>query len=245
MVLIQVPDFLKERVTKGGIIIDVNPKTQYMDSEGSHMADLERVVGIVEKVPPGLTPDGDMLAWTTEMELKVGATVYFDYYDSINSTSFVCGEDEYRLIPYSACYLAVRNVEPFGNDAYWEESVCLNGYCLFEDVYEEVKFSAPGETKKWNLTDLDEEGRIKGAQSDVVFQPHPKLEKLKGKVFAIAAPVDYCGDYSDDVDIEPGDIVEFRDKFSRIYLERQDHLRTLDKKLFRAQRREIIFNHKQ
>ena len=48
MVMIRVPDFEKERTTKSGIVLDVNPDTQYFDQgTGSHMADLARVVEII------------------------------------------------------------------------------------------------------------------------------------------------------------------------------------------------------
>ena len=206
MVLIKVPKFKEERKTKSGIILDVNPHVQYLDGEGSHMADLERVLGTVEKIPPFLTPDGDMLAWETPIDLKVGDGVYFDYMDSINSTSFVCEEDEYRLIPYSSCYVAIRG----------EEMICLSGYCLFENIYEKKHSLSTSET----------------------------LVELKGKVYQVGTTVVYSNQiYSDDIEIEVGDIVTFRKRFSRVYLERQKHLQTLNVQLFRAQRREIIYNH--
>ncbi len=208
MVLIKVPNFREERKTKAGIILDVNPHVQYLDGEGSHMADMERVVGIVEKIPSTLRPDGDMLAWETPIELRIGDTVYFDYMDSINSTSFVCEDDEYRLIPYSSCYMAIRG----------EEMICLSGYCLFESIYEKKHSLSTSET----------------------------LVELKGKVYQVGTPVTYSNPtYTDDIDIKPGDVVTFRRGFSRVYLERQKHLQTLDLKLFRAQRAQIIFNHGQ
>ena len=205
-VLIRVCDFKKERKTKAGILLDVNPDVQYLDGEGSHMADLERVVGTVEKVPPTLRPDGDMLQWHTTMDLVVGDVVYFDYYDSINSISFVCGDDEYRLIPYASCYLAIRD----------DEMVGLNGYCLLEDVYE---------------------------VSDG-FSPHPTLQDLMGTVYFASGPVVHCLDYyTEDIKIEKGDLVVFRKKFAKVYLERQEYFQTLGKKLFRAQRKDIVFNY--
>lgn len=234
MVLIKVPEFRAERKTEGGIILDVNPQVQYFDDDtGSHMADLERVVGVVEKVPPSLLPEGDMLAWWTEVEVMVGDTVYFDYFDSINSTSFVCGEDEYRLIPYSSCYIAIRE----------SQIVCLNGYCLFEEVYEDD--ADAGEAKgPINMAMMDKEGVI-GSKTDKIFSPNPKPDELKGKVHSLGSKMKYWTDhYTDDIDIEVGDTVTFRKKAARIYLERAKHFQTLDKKLFRMQRKDVIFNHK-
>ena len=207
MVLIKVPDFKKERVTKAGIILDVNPDTQYFDQgEGSHMADLARVVGIVEKVPPGLTPDGDIQPWETSMDLQVGDTVWFDYMDGMNATSFIMGDDEYRLIPYASCYIAYRD----------SRFVTLNGYILFEDVFQ----------PKDELEHID------------------KVDPLKGKVYAVADPVVHTLDYwTEQIDVAVGDTVEFRKKFPKVYLERQKYFQQLDKKLFRGQRKDIVFNY--
>lgn len=210
MVMIKVPDFEKERVTEAGIILDVNPDTQYFDeSGGSHMADLARVMGIVEKVPPGLLPDNDILPWETTMDLKVGDTVWFDYMDGMNSTSFIIDDDEYRLIPYASCYIAIR-------DSQMENPICLNGYILFEDVL------------------LPDDG----------FSSERKVDPLKGKIHALAAPVEHYLDYwTEDIEVAVGDLVVFRQKFPKVYLERQKYFQQLDKKLFRGQRKDIVFNY--
>jgi len=209
MVLIRVPDFQKERKTEAGIILDVNPDIQYMDDgEGSHMADMARVSGVVEKVPPALMPDGDILAWETEMELEVGDTVVFDYMDGLHSTSFVIDGDEYKLIAYASCYVAIR-------DSQKDSLICLNGYLLLEDVL------------------LPDDG----------YSPHRKVDPGKGKIHSIGSPVEYSLDYwTDDIDVEEGDIVEFRRKFPRVYLERQKYFQQLDKRFFRCQRKDIVYN---
>ena len=80
----------------------MNPDTKYMHGVGSHMADGARVIGIVEKVPPGLLPDGDILSWETSMDLEVGDTVWFDYMDGLHATSFIVDDDRERKgIPHS------------------------------------------------------------------------------------------------------------------------------------------------
>lgn len=210
MVLIKVPDFKKERVTKSGILLDVNPDVQYFDQgEGSHMADLARVIGVVEKIPPALLPDGDILSWHTPMDLNVGDTVWFDYMDGMNSTSFVIGDDEYRLIPYSSCYIAYR-------ESQIGKPICLNGYILFEDVMQ----------PKDKLEHID------------------KVDPLKGKIYAIGDPVEHTLAYwTEDIEVEEGDIVEFRKKFPKVYVERQLYFQQLDRKLFRGQRKDIVFNY--
>lgn len=208
MVLLKIPDFEKERKTNAGIILDVNPDTQYLDGDGSHMADVARVIGIVEKVPPGLLPDGDILSWETTMDLKVGDTVWFDYMDGLNATSFIVEDDEYRLIPYSSCYVAIR-------DSRKDELICLNGYCLFEDVL------------------MPDDG-----------YSERKVDPLKGKIYATGPAVEHTLAYwTELIDVEPGDTVQFRKKFPKVFLERQKHFQELDKRLFRGQRKDIIFNY--
>lgn len=211
MVLIKVPDFEKERVTKSGIILDVNPDTQYFDEgSGSHMADLARVMGFVEKVPPALLPDGDILPWETTMDLEVGDTVWFDYMDGLNSTSFIIGDDEYRLLPYASCYIAIRDSHQT------TKPICLNGYILFEDVL----------------------------KPDDGFSTERKVDDFKGKIYAAGGPVTHTLDYwTEKIEVEEGDIVQFRMKFPKVYLERQKYFQQLDKKLFRGQRKDIVFNY--
>lgn len=209
MVLIKIPDFEKDRKTKAGVILDVNPDVQYLDGEGSHMADLARVVGVVEKVPPGLLPEGDLLPWKTTMDLKIGDMVWFDYMDGLHATSFIVDDDEYRLIPYASCYIAIR-------DSRMENPLCLNGYCLFEEVL------------------LPDDG----------FSPHRAVDQSRGKVYATGDPVEHANNYwTDLIDIDKEDIVVFRKKYPRVFLERQKYFQQLDKKLFRAQRKDIIYNH--
>lgn len=210
MVLIKVPDFEKERKTKAGVILDVNPDIQYFDQgEGSHMADLARVVGIVEKVPDGLLPDGDILPWETTMDLEIGDIVWFDYMDGMNSTSFIIGDDEYRLIPYASCYAYIR-------DSRSNSLACLNGYILFEDVM------------------LPDDG----------FSTERKVDSSKGKIYALSNPVVHSLDYwTEDIEVAVGDHVVFRKKFPRVYLERQKYFQQLDKKLFRGQRKDIIYSY--
>lgn len=209
-VLLKIPNFDKERVTESGIILDVNPDIQYFDEgKGSHMADVARVVGIVEKVPTCLRPDEDLLPWKTTMDLQVGDMVWFDYMDGLHATSFIVDDDEYRILPYASCYIAIR-------DSRYENPICLNGYILFEDVL----------------------------KPDDGFSPHRKVDDLKGKIYAIGDPVVHYLDYwTENIEVAIGDHVEFRKKFPKVYLERQKHFQQLNKKLFRAQRKDIVFNY--
>lgn len=200
-------DMAGERTTKAGIIIDFTPDIQWEND--THIADAERIKGEVYTVPTKLYPDDDYLPWYTEVEIRKGDTVYFDYMDSINSVTFVVGDYEYRVLPYSALYVAVRG----------EQIIPLNGYNIFEDVMEEKK------------SDLD-----------VIARVH----HLKGKCMHVAGPIQWCNKkISDDIELDVGDIVEFNQNFKKVPLERRWYFASFDedKLYFRAQRKEIAYNH--
>lgn len=207
MVMVKVEKFKEDRKTKAGIILTVNPDTQYLDGDGSHMADMTIVRGVCEKAPSGLLPDGDLLPWHTEVEVVPGDELVWDYMDARNATSFICDEDEYMLLPYGSIYAVIRGDGILG----------VNGYILFTEVMKE----------RHSLTVSDE------------------VDLTKGKVYALAQPVEYTADYwQDGIDVQVGDIVEFRSKASRVLLERTKHLQTLPDRLFRHQRRDFAYVHK-
>jgi hypothetical protein len=56
--------------------------------------------------------------------------------------------------------------------------------------------------------------------------------------------VEHCLAYwTEDIDVGVGDYVQFRKKFPKVYLERQKYFQQLDKKFFRGQRRDIVYNY--
>lgn len=206
---------IKERTTAGGLLLDFADGAVIEDMTGdkkeysTYLADAERIRGEVYKLPDRLYPDDDYLPWYSDIETKQGDTVYFDYYDSINSVAFAVGDYEYRVLPYSALYVAIRG----------EQIIPLNGYNIFEDIKEE---------KTSTLEVID------------------KVSELKARCVYTATPVRFCNKkVSDDLELNPGDIVEFRKGFKKVFLERQWYFATFDenKLYFRAHRKDIAYNH--
>ena len=69
------------------------------------------------------------MPWKTEMQLKLGDQVWFDYLASLNCNIFYCDGVQYKLIKYDDIYLAKRG----------RNTIMLNGYCLFTQIYKEYK----------------------------------------------------------------------------------------------------------
>jgi hypothetical protein len=100
-------------------------------------------IGFVVKVPDSLYyadnrfddsgklifTDELSMPWKTEMQLKLGDQIWFDYLTSLNCTIFYCEGIQYKLIKYDDIYLAKRG----------DDIIMLNGYCLFTPIYKEYK----------------------------------------------------------------------------------------------------------
>ena len=206
---------IEERTTASGILLDftdgavIEQLAGNKEEYSTYLADAERISGELVRIPDRLYPDDDYLPWHSDIECELGDTVYFDYYDSINSVTFAVGDCEYRVLPYSALYVAKR-----GN-----KIIPLNGYNIFEDIREKKK------------SDLEIES---------------KVAELKGRCIYVATPVRFCNPkQTDDMELEVGDIVEFRKGFKKVFLERQWYFATFDesKLYFRAHRKDIAYNH--
>lgn len=108
--------------TKTGIIVGFNPDTLYStgeDDRSSHPADVAEVKGTVIKVPDKLIFEKSdySMDWETEIEIKEGDEVWFNYLDSLNADEV----NDMKLIPYQSIYFIKR-----------DEIIPVNGYCLFE-----------------------------------------------------------------------------------------------------------------
>jgi co-chaperonin GroES (HSP10) len=149
------PSFLKEipdHAIRCSIVVRVPDKLMYRDNSPITMY-------------PGKPIPMD---WETEMELQEGDIVFHDYLDSMNAQLIKYEGDEYRLIPYSGCYVAKRLMRGFSYDGAKEKShiiiegenvykvIPLNGYVLCEEVEYEIK--AISYTKK--VTD-PRKGKVK------------------------------------------------------------------------------------
>lgn len=133
LVLVKVPTN-EGRTTEAGVIVGFNNDVQYAEGSGSHMADMAEVHGTVEKAPDKLYYSKDdpySMSWKTEMMLKEGDEVWFNFISSTHSSGFNVDGEMYLFIPYGDCLVAKRG----------EEVIPLNGYCLLSEVKkEEVSF---------------------------------------------------------------------------------------------------------
>lgn len=99
------------------------------------------VTGEVVAVPEKLSfrrYDTSTMEWLTDMELKPGDVVWYDFVDGKNAfgnhysneTRFVDVEGEiYIFVPYGSCFVAKRG----------DDTIMLNGYVLAEPVDDEIK----------------------------------------------------------------------------------------------------------
>jgi len=110
--------------TKSGILIGFNVNTNYAEGPGSHVADLAVITGEVVAVCDNIYFDredvNDSMLWHTEIEVKVGDKVWFDYLESLNCTEILVDDDCYRVLPYQYLWVAKRG----------DKIIPLNGYCL-------------------------------------------------------------------------------------------------------------------
>jgi len=101
---------------------------------GGEWEEASRVVrhGVVAMIPDKLTFRANSengMEWETELDVKVGDTVYFGIMASANAESLQVGDDLYYLIHYSRFILRMRD----------NEITMLNGYVLLSEVIEKVR----------------------------------------------------------------------------------------------------------
>lgn len=214
----------KDATTPSGIKVGFLEDTQWEDDDegkaNTHPADIASIIGNVVKVPDRLWFDAkaqDGMPWDTDMELKIGDLVWFSFLESANAVEIVIntpsGINQHkliRIIPYQDVFVAKRG----------KEVICLNGYCLLEQV----------QLPKLSKYDILSKG---------VFEDRGVIKYL-GKPNRR-----YQGDkYSDDVDVKVGDSVFFRPGYTPFLLERKKFMACFDgdKLYWCSQRRRFIFS---
>jgi co-chaperonin GroES (HSP10) len=191
--------------TKLGIVYGINTDLTYADSENpddnsAHAADMAEVALRIYKLPQKLyyNPDdtNKSMSWDTDMELKVGDTVWTNPIDALNAVTLVCEGKLYKFIPYADLIVARRIVFENSIPEVW--TIMLNGYVLCEQV------------NKKSLSELD-------------VTSEDKVDPTKGIVAYIGKPNKrYLNDaYVDFLDLKVGDEVLFDKRYSPILLERQ------------------------
>ena len=108
--------------TVGGIITEGLDHFKFAE----HTERRGMVVKTVKTIQPGQNGIETMMH-DTDVEIREGDEVYFNYLDNINSFIYKCKDEIYKLIPYSSIILAKRK----------DEVVMCNGYLLLESVTKE------------------------------------------------------------------------------------------------------------
>jgi co-chaperonin GroES (HSP10) len=139
----------KEEVRPSGLIIVKDPEFFIAkDKDGIEATDqsahLDRY-GLVRKAPESL--NCKKMDWETDMELKLGDIVWFDFHSGLHCPIVQVENKEYRIMEYQNLIVAKRNksVEVLnqkeicdvllgGESQYPYQIITLNGYCLFEEI---------------------------------------------------------------------------------------------------------------
>lgn len=134
-VLIEITEKNEDRKTKSGIIL-VSPTYRNIERTSANPVDeVDWVLsqnanryGVVRQVPKQLKRYRNHL-WQTTVEVQEGDLVWFDFLTAENCDMIKTDTSLYYLMDYFELYVVKRG----------EDIICLNGYCLFETVEDEVK----------------------------------------------------------------------------------------------------------
>ena len=216
MVIIEITERSKDKVTKGGIYVGFNEDVIYAEGDGSHAADVAEVWGVVHRAPASLyykEKDNNSMPWETTVQIQEGDMVWFDYFESVNCDVLLYGDRVFYVIPYRDLYVAKRG----------KEIIPLNGYCLCEpiEVEHKSKFAV-------NIGDKYRHDRVVVrylAEPNKRYQPNDAI----------------YGTYNnDDIGLVEGDIVLLRQRCPLILLERLDTIATFSEQpYFVIQRRNM------
>jgi hypothetical protein len=209
-------------ITKSGIILvnDINMFTAKSVETAENYDQSQHLnrFGTVAKIPDKLNfvPKGKMsnlyanrCEWETEIEIKIGDIVWADYYNLDYCPIFKVENKEYWIIGYQCLIVAKRKEDGFtenGAICVNEIAIPLNGYCLFEQINEGLQSK---------FLKLDE--KINKQEGVVRYIGSMNKEYFSKKRLGI-----YTGYPSDDVELNPGDKVIFRNETERL-LENDQH----------------------
>jgi hypothetical protein len=181
------------------------------------------------------------MPWETKVEVQVGDMVWFDYYHG-KYCSFIQVEDKmYRMINYRYLIVAkrIKSIEEISKDKYFhgltmkidergieinknefesQWTIPLNGFCLFEQVFESPN------------TQLIVNKHLNKKQGKVKYIGNRNKSYLKHK----NKPERY-----DDIEIKVGDIVIFRNE-TECLLENENHYKFDNVPLRYNQRADIL-----
>lgn len=148
-VFVEVIDIFNEIQTNLGFILpNMSDEESKGDSPGYSFREFAVRFGKVVGVPDIITPGS--FDYDTEVEVKEGDIVYWNYFSFLNHQPIVVGEKKYLLVDYHDIIFRIRD----------EKITPVNGNALFAPVPEKISFaefeSVKDVTEKWIIHTLPE-----------------------------------------------------------------------------------------
>ena len=213
LLLVRVPTN-EGRTTEGGIIVGFNDDVQYAEGSGSHMADMAEVHGTVVKAPDKLYYSKDD-AYSMSWKTRMAVKEGDEVWFNFIASTHSTG---FKIDGEMYLFIPYADclVAKRG-----EEVIPLNGYVLLSEMNKEEV------SKVLYLAETD------------------KVDLQRGTVRFVGEPnAEYRVDtFSDDIDIQEGDVVQIKAGFTPFRLERQKYFSDFGEMLLVVQRRNIDFNY--
>lgn len=200
-IIVEIPYTNLDRKSKGGVIVGHHKDLLFAEGKDAHNADCQEVWGVVSRLPEKLyfnRKDSNSMDWETDIEVKVGDTVFFGIMASANATELLCEGKIYKLINYQELIVA-RREEVFPDNTFIKkitEIIPLNGYVLCSEVH----------LPKLSELDVTSEDKIDNDKAIVRYVGKPN------KQYKNTSHVDH-------LDLESGDLV-LLDRYPHVKLER-------------------------
>jgi len=211
LVLVKVPTN-EGRTTKGGVIVGFNDDVQYAEGPGSHMADMAEVHGTVVMVPDRLYYKKDD-AYSMSWKTRMMLEEGDEVWFNFIASSH---SDGFKID--GEMYLSIPYADCLVAKR-GEEVIPLNGYVLLSELTKQEV------SKVLYLAETDKVDLQRGV---VRFVGEPN-EEYRVETF------------SDDIDIQKGEVVQIKAGFTPFRLERQTYFADFGEMLLVVQRRNIDF----
>lgn len=214
-VIVEITERSEDKITEGGIHVGFNPDVVYAEGDDSHEADVAESWGIVVGLPNKLyfnRKDTASMPWETEIEVRIGDTVWFSYFASVNCDVLVCGERRFFVISYRDLYAAKRD----------GEIIPLNGRCLCE------------------LIKVDYDSKLAEGVVEHYEKNKVRVKYLGAPNKNYFSGINRRTYHNDLIDVKEGDVVLLRKGYQVSRLERLDAISTFSEKNYVVVQRRIM-----